>query len=191
MNALVPERAMVPSASTNSSRLMPMPLSSTASSRLSASIAMRDARLRIVGEEGGRGDGLVAQPLAGVGGVGDELAEEDVLVGIDRVHHQVQQPRDVGFEDAAFRLGIGGRGSRVGHGRQVRSPAVERARRWRESIESSRPWMRSRLRRRAAFQVQPRPMPQHIERKDKISVCAVSHFTVLHRGIRVPALRNK
>jgi hypothetical protein len=39
MNALVPERAMVPSASTISSRDMPMPLSSTASVRLSASTA--------------------------------------------------------------------------------------------------------------------------------------------------------
>jgi hypothetical protein len=27
----------------------------------------------------------------------------------------VQEPRDVGFEDAALRLGIGGRGSHVGH----------------------------------------------------------------------------
>ena len=38
MKALVPDRAMVPSASTISSRLMPMPLSSTVRRRFSASI---------------------------------------------------------------------------------------------------------------------------------------------------------
>ena len=51
----------------------------------------RDARLGIVAQQRGVGDRLVAQPLAGVGGVGDQFAQEDVLVGIDRVHHQVQQ----------------------------------------------------------------------------------------------------
>ena len=40
MKALVPERAMVPSASTISSRLMPMPLSSTVRLLASASMLM-------------------------------------------------------------------------------------------------------------------------------------------------------
>ena len=94
---------MVPSASTISSRFMPMPLSSTVRLALSASsvIVMRGSR--IVGQQRRLGDRLVAQLLAGVGGVGDQLAQENVLVGIDRVHHQMQQPRNVGLETAFFR----------------------------------------------------------------------------------------
>ena len=115
MNALVPERAMVPSASTISSWLMPMPLSSTVRTARLGVDPDGDAGLGVVAEKLGLGDGLVAQPLAGIGGVGDQLAEEHVLVGIDRVHHEVQQARNVGFERPAFRLGFGG----SGHGRQV------------------------------------------------------------------------
>ena len=102
---------MVPSASTISSRLMPMPLSSTVSVLSSAIEPDGDARLRVVAEQLGPGDRLVAQLLAGVGRVGDQLAQEDVAVGIDRVHHQVQQPGNVGLEGAAFGLGVGQRWS--------------------------------------------------------------------------------
>ena len=68
--------------------------------------------LGVVAEQGWRGDGLVAQSFAGVRRVRDQFAEEHVLVGIDRVHHQVQQARNVGLEGAAFRLGVdsGGHG---------------------------------------------------------------------------------
>ena len=75
--ALVPERAMVPSASISSSRLMPMPLSSKVSV-----LVVRDrsrcviARLGVVAEQLGLGERLVAQLLAGVGGVGDQLAQK-------------------------------------------------------------------------------------------------------------------
>ena len=59
------------------------------------------------------GDRLVAQLLAGVGGVGDELADEDLAVGIDRVYHQMQQARNIGLE--ALRAGgLSGRGLGVG-----------------------------------------------------------------------------
>ena len=44
------------------------------------------------------GDRLVSQFLAGVGGVGDELADENLAVGIDRMDHQMQQARNVGLE---------------------------------------------------------------------------------------------
>ena len=60
------------------------------------------------------GDRLVAQLLAGVGGVGDEFADEDLAVGIDRVHHQMQKARNVGFEALSAGgfvrrgLGVGG-----------------------------------------------------------------------------------
>ena len=64
-------------------------------------------------DELGLGDRLVAQLLAGVGGVGDELADEDLAVGIDRMDHQMQQARNIGLE--ALRLGgLGGRGLGVG-----------------------------------------------------------------------------
>ena len=74
----------------------------------------RDAGLGIVAEQGRVGDRLVAQLLAGIGGVGDQLAQKHVLVGIDRVHHQVQQLGDIGLERPALGPGfING-----GHGRQ-------------------------------------------------------------------------
>ncbi len=58
--------------------------------------------LRVVAQQLRLGDRLVAQLLAGVGGVGDQLAQEHVLVRIDRVHHQVQQAGHVGFEGAVL-----------------------------------------------------------------------------------------
>ena len=51
----------------------------------------------------GTGYRLVAQLLAGVRRVRDQFAQEDILVRIDRMHHQVQQPRDVSFECSGFR----------------------------------------------------------------------------------------
>ena len=74
-----------------------------------------DAQLRVVAEQGRIGDRLVAQPLAGIGRVRNQLAEEDVFVGIDRVHHHVQQLGDIGLERAAF----GSRVLGIGHGRQI------------------------------------------------------------------------
>ena len=55
--------------------------------------------------------GLVAQLVAGVAGVGDDLPEEDLLVGVDGVDHQVQQPLGLRLElflchDTALPLGV-------------------------------------------------------------------------------------
>ena len=61
----------------------------------------------------GLGDRLVAQLLAGVGGVGDEFADEDLAVGIDRMDHEMQQARNVGLE-ALGPGGFAGRGLGVG-----------------------------------------------------------------------------
>ena len=72
---------------------------------------------RLEANKSGESATLIGQ--FGVGCVRDQLAQEDVLVGIDRVHHQVQQAGNVGLERAAFGLGVG----RRGHGRQS-SPAV-------------------------------------------------------------------
>ena len=58
-------------------------------------------------------DGLEAQLVAGVRGVGDQLAQEDLAVAVQRVDHQVQQLLDLRLE--AERLGrrVGSCG--VGH----------------------------------------------------------------------------
>ena len=61
----------------------------------------------------GPGDQFVAQLLAGVGGVGDELADENLAVGIDRMDHEIQQARNVGLE-ALRAHGFAGRGLGVG-----------------------------------------------------------------------------
>src|SRR3546814_6246134 len=42
--------------------------------------------------------GLVAQPVAGVGGVGDQLPEEHLLFAVERVGDDVEQPADLGLE---------------------------------------------------------------------------------------------
>jgi hypothetical protein len=58
----------------------------------------RDARLEIVAEQLWVGDPLVAQPLARIRGVGDQFAQKHRFVGIDRVHHQVQELGDIGLK---------------------------------------------------------------------------------------------
>ena len=83
---------------------MPTPLSEKVSVFFSGSTAMVIANGPPPSISSGAGERLVTQLLAGVGGVGDEFADEDVAVGIDRMHHQVQQPRNVGLET----LGLGG-----------------------------------------------------------------------------------
>ena len=59
-----------------------------------------------VRDQFGRGDRLVAQLVAGVRRVRNQLAQEDVGLRIDRVHHQVQKFGNFGLE----RLGFGGGG---------------------------------------------------------------------------------
>ena len=83
-----------------------------------------DAGLGVVAEQVRLGDRLVAQPLAGIGGIGDQFAQEHVAVGIDRVHHHVQQLGDVGGKGPALAVGgcagglAGGRFAR-GHGNGI------------------------------------------------------------------------
>ena len=71
---------------------------------------MRDREGAAVFDQFGLGERLVAQLFAGVGGVGDQFAHENVAVRIDRMHHQVQQPRNVGLKILC--LGGGGVGRR-------------------------------------------------------------------------------
>jgi hypothetical protein len=62
-----------------------------------------DRKRLAVGDEFRIGQRFVTQLLAGVGGVGDEFADEDVAFGVDGMYHQVQQARNVGFEALRFR----------------------------------------------------------------------------------------
>ena len=96
--ALVPERATVPRLSTSSWRSMPMPLSAIV--RVAGRLVGDEADLELVGagQKLGLGDRLVAQLVAGVGGVGDELPQEDVGLRIDRMNHQVQKLGDLRLE---------------------------------------------------------------------------------------------
>ena len=61
-----------------------------------------DLEFGIVGDQGGIGDRQVAQPVAGVGGVGDQLAQEDLLVGVERVRDDIEQAADFGLKAEGF-----------------------------------------------------------------------------------------
>ena len=61
--------------------------------------------------EGGVGEGEEAAAVGGVGGVGDELAEEDLAFGVEGVDDEVEQAADFGVEGVAFggfAHGVGG-----------------------------------------------------------------------------------
>lgn len=53
--------------------------------------ANADVEVGLVAEHGGVGEGEVAELVVGVGGVGDELAEEDVAVGVERLDDDVEE----------------------------------------------------------------------------------------------------
>ncbi len=57
-----------------------------------------DVQVRGVGPDGGAGQRLQPQLVQRVGGVGDQLAQEDVLVRVDRVDHQPEQLPGLGLE---------------------------------------------------------------------------------------------
>ena len=71
-----------------------------------------DRERRAVLDQFRLGDRFVAQLLAGVGRIGNELADENLPVGIDRMDHELQQARNVGLE--ALGRGFAGRGLGVG-----------------------------------------------------------------------------
>ena len=61
-----------------------------------------DPELRVVFEEAGVGQRFVAQFVASIRGIGDQLAQEDFLIRIQRVDHQLQQLFDFGLEGLGF-----------------------------------------------------------------------------------------
>ena len=69
-----------------------------------------DARLGIVFEERGVAHRLEPQLVGRIRGVRDELAQEDFLVAVQGVNHQVQELRDLSLESEDFL------GRRIGHG---------------------------------------------------------------------------
>ena len=87
--------------------------------RAALSKLTRILRLGVVLEQRRVGQRLEAQLVAGVGGVRDQLAQEDLLVAVQGVDHQVQQLLDLGLEAEGF-LGGGG----VGHESLLRSVCV-------------------------------------------------------------------
>jgi hypothetical protein len=61
-----------------------------------------DLEVGIALEQPGVVQGLEAQLVAGVRGVGNQLAQEDLAVGVQRVDHQLQQLLDLGLEAEGF-----------------------------------------------------------------------------------------
>ena len=98
MKSLVPLLAMVPRWSMASCCDMPMPLSVMVSVLASLSKLTRTFEVRRVFVQAGVVQGLEAQLVAGVRGVGDQLAQEDFLVGVQRMGDEVQQLGDFGLE---------------------------------------------------------------------------------------------
>ena len=82
---------------------MPTPI--VGDDKLAATRGEPDLEIGVAGQELGLLQGEHAQPFAGIGGVGDQLAQKDVAVGIDGMHHQVQELGNLGFEAASF-LGL-------------------------------------------------------------------------------------
>jgi hypothetical protein len=77
---------------------MPMPLS--AIGQRAGVLVGREADLEfgVLDQKVGVGDRLVAQPVAGIRGVGNQLAQENIGLGIDRMHHQPQKFGDLSLE---------------------------------------------------------------------------------------------
>ncbi len=65
-----------------------------------------DCKLASLRQQVGGCDRLVAQPVASVGGVGDQLAQEHVGLGIDRVHHQPQELGNLSLKRKAVGRGF-------------------------------------------------------------------------------------
>jgi hypothetical protein len=76
-------------------------------------------QLGVIGEQGAVLQRRKAQPVGGIRGVGDELAQEDIAVAVHRVDHQMQQALGFGLKPQG--LGLGGLGHRFPPGRLGRS----------------------------------------------------------------------
>jgi len=61
-----------------------------------------DTQLAVIFKQTGIGQGLEAQLVGGVRGVGDELPQEDFLMGVEAVGHQVKQLLNFGLKPVGF-----------------------------------------------------------------------------------------
>ncbi len=86
--------------------MVTVPAAASASTRMPSCGSSREQR--------GVGDGREAQPVAGIRGIGDQLAQEDLPVAVQGVDHELQQLTHLGLK--AVRLPLrcrrrAGRGS--------------------------------------------------------------------------------
>lgn len=72
-----------------------------------------DLRLLFGFEDGGLGEAQVAQLFQGVGGVGHQLADEDLAVGVEGIDDDVQQLADFGLEGLVGGRSVGLVGAHV------------------------------------------------------------------------------
>ena len=68
--------------------------------------ADRDPELAVALREGIVGEGREAQPVRRIRGVGDELAEKDLLVAVEGTHHEVEELTDLGLVPSGLALGF-------------------------------------------------------------------------------------
>ena len=88
---------MVPMFLMTSARVMPMPVSEI--DRVLFVAVGLDADVRLAARrQVGAGQPLEAELVDRVGRVRDQLAQEDVLVGVERMDHEVEQLLDLGLE---------------------------------------------------------------------------------------------
>lgn len=57
-----------------------------------------DGQILFLDADGGIGQALEVELVAGIGRVGDQFAQEDLAIGVDGVDHQVEQLFAFGFE---------------------------------------------------------------------------------------------
>ena len=67
-----------------------------------------DAVARVALGKRGLSQRGVAQPVAGVGRVRDQLAQEDLLLAVQRVRDDIEEAADFRLEAAGFGFGFGG-----------------------------------------------------------------------------------
>jgi hypothetical protein len=72
-----------------------------------------DAEFGVLAQKLAVRDGREAHPVAGIGGVGDQLPQEDLAVAVERVDHELQQLTHLGLEAVGL-AGSGGGGGLLG-----------------------------------------------------------------------------
>ncbi len=103
---------MVPRLSMTSASLMPMPLSLMLKVPAARVRRQRD-RQGVRAQKLRFGERLEAQLLAGIRGIRDQLAQEYLLVRVQRMNHQAQHLLGFGLELFDLRLCFGGHGLRI------------------------------------------------------------------------------